>query len=278
MAPSGWVLPYSETLANVVGIAPSADGASWGTTADALPRVNPVVIGAHYDTVPGSPGADDNAAAVAVVLEVAARLVARPAARPVVAAIFDAEEPPYFHSDLMGSVRFVADQLGGDAHAAIVLDLIANHVGIPNLEGLVGVMGSESHHGWPDIVRPVARALGPVLTLPNALMPDMSDHYAFRLARRPFLFLSAGQGQHYHRPTDTPANADMTKAARVADMLERLTRAVAATDWDGSDPHDPSEFDLERLREVLGPEALNQLNVRSPRDAHEALRRLVSML
>lgn len=49
-------------------------------------------------------GADDNAAAIA--LEVAARLRARPAARPVVIAQFDAEEPPFFHAPAMGSTRF----------------------------------------------------------------------------------------------------------------------------------------------------------------------------
>src|SRR5439155_435356 len=55
------------------------------------------VVGAHYDTVPGSPGADDNASAVAVLIELAAmRLPARFVA-------FANEEMPYFLGPEMGS-------------------------------------------------------------------------------------------------------------------------------------------------------------------------------
>src|SRR5258708_17895233 len=66
-----------------------------------------VVVGAHYDTVPGSPGADDNASGVAVLLELArmglpARFVA-----------FANEEMPYFQSGEIGS-----HDCAGRAHRA----------------------------------------------------------------------------------------------------------------------------------------------------------------
>lgn len=268
------VLPYDTHFANVAGVIPAADN----TNLVGPRALNPVVIGAHYDTVPGTPGADDNAAAVAVVFEVASRLVSRPPARPIVVAIFDAEEPPYFHTQQMGSIRFVEDQLGRNAHAAVILDLIANRVRAPGLEAMVGIMGCESHPGWAEIVRPVARKHGPVLTLPNSLMPDMSDHYAFRLASRPYLFLSAGQGQHYHQPTDTPDNADLSKAARVADMVEELVRGVAATTWNGAQPHDTSLLDYERLGELVGYPQLEQMGVGSARDSYFALQRLLELV
>ncbi len=65
-----------------------------------------VVIGAHYDTVPGSPGADDNASAVAGLLELA-RLMSRRACRlNLIFAAFVNEESPAFGSDYMGSMQY----------------------------------------------------------------------------------------------------------------------------------------------------------------------------
>jgi Zn-dependent M28 family amino/carboxypeptidase len=65
-----------------------------------------LVIGAHYDTVPGSPGADDNASAVAGLLELA-RMMAKSACRlNLVFAAFVNEESPAFGSDYMGSMQY----------------------------------------------------------------------------------------------------------------------------------------------------------------------------
>ena len=52
----------------------------------------PILIGAHYDSVPGSPGADDNASGVAVLLELAALLAHSPPRQPVWLVAFDLEE------------------------------------------------------------------------------------------------------------------------------------------------------------------------------------------
>lgn len=58
----------------------------------------PIVIGAHYDTVPGTPGADDNATGVAVLLELAAEFASRPLKYPVQLVAFDMEEYGFFGS------------------------------------------------------------------------------------------------------------------------------------------------------------------------------------
>ncbi len=58
----------------------------------------PIVIGAHYDTLPGTPGADDNATGVAVLLELAAEFASRPLKYPVQLVAFDMEEYGYFGS------------------------------------------------------------------------------------------------------------------------------------------------------------------------------------
>jgi hypothetical protein len=78
-----------------------------------------VVLGAHFDTVEGSPGADDNATAVATLLE-AARLLAAPSPRSLQLAFFDLEE-----QGLLGSKVFVKQlaqprQLRG----AVILDMV----------------------------------------------------------------------------------------------------------------------------------------------------------
>ncbi len=68
----------------------------------------PILIGAHYDAVPGTPGADDNATGVAVLLELAAVFSASPLKYPVRLVAFDLEE-----YGLLGSTAY-AQQLKQD--------------------------------------------------------------------------------------------------------------------------------------------------------------------
>src|SRR3989304_3888525 len=62
-----------------------------------------IVVGAHYDSVDGSPGADDNASADAVLIELARMLAEQPLARTVKLVAFVNEEPPFFYWGNMGS-------------------------------------------------------------------------------------------------------------------------------------------------------------------------------
>lgn len=62
-----------------------------------------ILLGAHYDTVYSTPGADDNASAVAVLLEVSRLLVEFQTKRTIRYVAFACEEPPYFNVDAMGS-------------------------------------------------------------------------------------------------------------------------------------------------------------------------------
>jgi hypothetical protein len=65
-----------------------------------------LIVGAHYDTALGTPGADDNASAVAVLIEVARALAAMTKRRRTVRLVsFDCEEPPFFGTQQMGSAR-----------------------------------------------------------------------------------------------------------------------------------------------------------------------------
>ena len=86
----------------------------------------PVLLGAHYDTCGSLPGADDNAAAIAVLLEVADGIRVDPTDRSVIFAFFDAEEPPHFLSPSMGSIRFFEDQRLSDIQCAVIMDLVGS--------------------------------------------------------------------------------------------------------------------------------------------------------
>jgi hypothetical protein len=63
-----------------------------------------VVVGAHYDSVMGSPGANDNATGVAALLEIARGLVQARPGRTVRCAFFVNEEPPFYLTEEMGSL------------------------------------------------------------------------------------------------------------------------------------------------------------------------------
>ena len=65
-----------------------------------------IVIGAHYDSACGTPGADDNASGVAVLLEIARCFRDCKPARTIRFVAFANEEPPYFQTDKMGSYQY----------------------------------------------------------------------------------------------------------------------------------------------------------------------------
>jgi hypothetical protein len=66
-----------------------------------------LVVGAHYDTFLGTPGADDNASSVAVLLQIIQKLSLKPSLkRPIHFVFFTLEEPPFFQTNEMGSYQF----------------------------------------------------------------------------------------------------------------------------------------------------------------------------
>ena len=67
------------------------------------PALPALVIGAHYDTVQASPGADDNTSAVAILMEIVRALAPRQTRRTVRYVFYDCEEPPHFNFGTMGS-------------------------------------------------------------------------------------------------------------------------------------------------------------------------------
>lgn len=89
--------------------------------ATASPAAAPIIVGAHYDTVPGTPGADDNASGLAVLLELARYYATQALPRPVWLAAFDMEE-----YGLLGS-RAYAESLrasGQAVHLMLSLEML----------------------------------------------------------------------------------------------------------------------------------------------------------
>jgi len=226
-------LPYEgdgQSFANLIAVVPGKDRS-----------LAPILIGAHYDSVIPSHCADDNAAAVAIALLAAEKLKDSGLERDVVIALFDAEEPPYFHSENMGSKRFYREQRRPEGfHIALVMDLVGHDVElpIPGLEsassgfaGLLFLTGAESHAALPNVVKDCLP--GPELPLIAALnrnVGDMSDHHIFRLNAVPYLFLSCGRWQHYHQVTDTPERLNYDKMARICEYLVELCQALDGTE------------------------------------------------
>src|SRR5690606_24015410 len=83
-----------------------------------------VVLGAHYDSAPGTPGANDNASGVAAALELAKRLATRPSSKTIRIVFFANEEPPYFQTPQMGSLRHARGcrQRGEEISAMLALE------------------------------------------------------------------------------------------------------------------------------------------------------------
>ena len=202
-----------------------------------------VVLGAHYDTVHTTPGADDNASAVAVLLECARLLRAVSPRRTVRFAAFACEEPPHFYTDTMGSqvhARGCRDR-GERIKGMICLEMVGYFEsrrgsqklpeGLPrwmrrfmprtgNFIAAVGNLESWSlglrfRRGFKRAVRfPLFS-----ISLPEAVSAiRLSDNSSFwDQGYRALMITDTSflRNPHYHEPTDLPDTLDYQKMARV---------------------------------------------------------------
>lgn len=143
-----------------------------------------VLLGGHYDSVPGSPGANDNASGTAVVLEIARAAAGTPLARQAWFVAFDGEEDGLEGSQAM--VAAAGREWLGNLSAMLNFDMVGVNDGL-----MVG--GTES------VVR-AALASGARLTSFDS--DGGSDHASFLSAGVPAAFFYRGQEPNYHLPTD----------------------------------------------------------------------------
>lgn len=256
-----FALPYCSAgidFTNFAGVIPGADSS--------LP---PVLIGAHYDSVIPHPCADDNGSAVAISLAVGNAIAEGGGLdRDLIVAIFDAEEPPYFLTDSMGSTRFYEDQVDErGVHFALISDLVGHDVTIPEghaggivsklaapLAPLIFATGAESHPDLPGLLEEidVPKGIKLIATL-NEYVGDMSDHAVFRWNEIPYLFLSCGHWEHYHQPSDTPDRLNYNKMAAITRYAESVIRSTAVADLpEFVEAEDPLEFEATTWKRALG--------------------------
>ncbi len=201
-----------------------------------------VLVAAHYDHLGRSGrhtyhGADDNAAAVAILMEVARALRSSPPkGRGVLFAAFDGEEPPYFLSEGMGSEHFARNPTVplNTLDLMVCMDLVGHAVGPEgapdDVRQSVFALGAERSEGTGALVDRLARSEpGVVIRRMDAeTVPPLSDYWGFWRREVPFLFLTNGRWQHYHTPEDTPDKLDYPKIDATARWLTRLVREACA--------------------------------------------------
>ncbi len=179
----------------------------------------PVLLVVHLDSVPAGPGAADDAHGVAVVLEVARALRARPAATDVVLLVDDAEE-----SGLIGAEAFLADPVAREVGA--VVNVEARGTGGPSLlfetEGPSGVVVDAFAAGAR---RPLGSSLFPAV---YRFIPNDTDLTVLRTLGVPSANLAFIEGAlRYHTPQDDLAHLDPRTLQHQGENALALVRGLA---------------------------------------------------
>jgi len=220
-------LGRSVAMRNVIAKLPGQDAQLDGQS---------LVIGAHYDhlglgelserkAARGSihPGADDNASGVAVMLEIARGLAAKPLPRSVIFVAFTGEE-----TGLLGSRHFIATRPSSGADSIFAM-LNVDTVGRLNNRPLT-LFGAGTADEWAHIFRGVGYVTG-VAVKPVAAEFGSSDQAAFIEAGVPAVQFFGGHHPDFHGPGDTPEKIDyagLNKAAKVLDETVRYLGARSA--------------------------------------------------
>ncbi len=211
-----------------------------------------IVVGAHYDTAPGSPGADDNASGVAVLIELAAMLAAE--RLPVRFVAFANEEMPYFLTEEMGSSAWAkrARERGEPVRAMLSLEMLGYYRDAPGSQSYPAPLGLfypdrgdfiafVGDLGARGLVRKTISSFRKNSSFPSegvaapGFIPGVtwSDHWSFREQGFPAIMLTDTafyRYPHYHLPSDTPEKLDYERMARVTTGLAAMLRDLVKED------------------------------------------------
>jgi Zn-dependent M28 family amino/carboxypeptidase len=210
-----------------------------------------LIIGAHYDTVRDTPGADDNASGVAGLLELARLTVSSPLPRTVRFIAFSLEEPPVFLTSRMGSYIYAKwlREEGSKVYGMISLEMLgyysnrkkSQHYPLPgfrwfypdsgNFIAFVGNIRSK-----PFTIK-VKNAFEAASSLPveslnaPAAIPGVSfsDHRSFwKFGYPAFMITDTAfyRNPYYHSPGDTASTLDYERMARLVMGLYKALYAL----------------------------------------------------
>lgn len=215
------------------------------------------LVGAHYDSVDGTPGADDNASAVAALLEVARLLktAAKPPRDSVRFTAFVNEEPPFYKGPDMGSLRYAArcKERGEQIACMVNFEMLGYYTDAPRSQKYPHPL-NRAPYKWflptrgdflafcgdlrsfrltrrcNRLFRRSARFPTKWIAAPDRIAGHgMSDHWCFwQHGYRAVMVTDTAffRNPHYHKPTDTPETLDYPRFATVAlglaGMIARL--------------------------------------------------------
>jgi Zn-dependent M28 family amino/carboxypeptidase len=207
-----------------------------------------IVVGAHYDSVPGSPGADDNASAVAGMVELARMLKDIRCASSFRFVGFVNEESPSFGSEYMGSMQYARHlkERGEKVAFAVALEMIgyfdkrrpqAYPLSLmrrfyPKTGDFIAIISDLNSHQPARALARKMRQEGCVRTA-TLIAPrqfggiDRSDHSAFwKHGFRAVMITDTAlfRNENYHRETDT---MDTINFEMMTDVVESLWAALA---------------------------------------------------
>ncbi|HJV26798.1 MAG TPA: M20/M25/M40 family metallo-hydrolase [Aromatoleum sp.] len=226
-APTAWCGMPVNILARLPGSNGGRDGA--------------VLIAAHYDSVPAGPGASDDAAGVAAILEIARALKhGPPAHHDVILLIDDGEE-----AGLLGARLFV-DRHPWAPQVKAAVNLEARGTSGPSFMFETG-----SANRW--LMQRYGEAIPAPMT--NSLyyavykqLPNDTDFTVFKAAGyQGYNFAFLGQVGHYHTPADDLAHLDPRSLQHQGDNALRTVRSLADAPFAEAAPEDAVYFDVFRL-------------------------------
>jgi hypothetical protein len=210
-----------------------------------------VVVGAHYDTVVGSPGADDNASGVAAMLAIARRLAHESPERTVRFVAFANEEPPHFTTPGMGSWQYAKRCHDRDEKIVAMLSVEAIgyfsdapysqqypamlHTVYPSTGNFMAFVSNLGSRGLLQRCVEVFRRSAAVPSEGAALPEEIpgvgwSDQWSFWRFDVPAVMITDTapfRNPHYHGPDDRPETLDYERLARVAEGLVEVVRALS---------------------------------------------------
>ena len=210
-----------------------------------------VVVGAHYDTISGSPGANDNASGVAAMLELARLFARSPRDATVRFVAFVNEEPPYFLGDQMGSLVYArrAKGRGERITAMYSLETIGYYSDVPGSQqypapfhllfpATGNFIAMVSNFASAPLLQRTVNAFsgGTTLRVIGSPAPERipgvgwSDHWSFWQQGYPAVMVTDTapyRYPHYHSADDTPDKLDYARMARVVSGMARVIERVA---------------------------------------------------
>jgi Zn-dependent M28 family amino/carboxypeptidase len=210
-----------------------------------------ILLGAHYDSVLGSPGANDNASGIAAVLEIARLLKTEPLSRTVRFVTFVNEEPPFFQTDTMGSrvYAFRSRQRSEKIVAMFSLETIGYYCSekgsqrypfpfslfYPDTGNFIGFVGNVSSRSLVreaiEIFRSNTAFPSEGIAVPGWIMGiGWSDHWSFWEEGYPAVMITDTalfRYQYYHSQQDVPDRIDYERMARVVVGISQIVRHLS---------------------------------------------------